>query len=470
MLKVIVEKEMRDTLRSTKFVITFSVCLILILLSFYVGANNYKSSMEQYRAAQTENLRQFEGLTDWINLQQFRVFLPPQPLASLVSGISNDIGRTIEIRGRGELQAHDSRFNDEPIYAVFRFLDLEFLFGIVLSLFAILLGYDAICGEKERGTLRLSFANPVPRATYIGGKLIGSFLALAVPLVIAFLIGALFLPLLKVPLAGTDWLKLILITFTGLLYFGAFLTLSIFVSALTHRTSSSFLLLLVIWVVSALIIPRASVLLAGRAVEVPSVDEIQAQKNRFISQLWQEDKQKMADFKPDDTEDIENLMSQFNKFMDEMSDAREAKVDEFSSRLNEERYNRQKVQEKLALNLARISPMTSMTCAASELAGTSLHLKNRYIDEAQAYQKIYGAFIKEKTGINPGSMLIIQSKSDDDEEVELIDPNELPKFEYQSASLAEVIGNSIVDMGLLAILNLLFFAGAFLSFTRYDLR
>ena len=155
--------------------------------------------------------------------------------------------------------------------------------------------------------------------------------------------------------------------------------------------------------------------------------------------------------------------------MDEISDAREAKVDEFSSRLNEQRFNRQKVQEGLALSLARISPMTSMTCAASELAGTSLRLKNRYINEAQEYQDVYADFIKEKTGINPGSMIIISSTSDD-EEVELIDPNEMPKFQYQSASLAESLGSSIVDIGILAILNLVFFAGAFLSFTRYDLR
>ena len=396
MLKVIIEKEMRETLRSTKFVITFSVCLILILLSFYVGANNYKSSMEQYRAAQAENLRQFEGLTDWINMQKHRIFLPPQPLASLVSGISNDIGRTIEVEGRGELKAHDSRFNDEPIYAVFRFLDLQFLFGIVLSLFAILLGYDAVCGEKERGTLRLSFANPVPRATYIAGKLIGAFVALAVPLILAFLVGALILPMLSVPLAGTDWIKLILIILTGLLYFGVFLTLSIFISALTHRTSSSFLLLLVIWVVSVLIVPRASVLLAGRAVDVPSVDEIQAQKSRFNSQLWQEDKKKMSEFRPEKSEDMEKMMNQFNKFMDELSNERDAKEAEFSGRLNEQRYNRQKVQERLALNLARISPMTSMTCAASELAGTSLRLKNRYIRVKPSNTRMFMPLLSRK--------------------------------------------------------------------------
>ena len=47
------------------------------------------------------------------------------------------------------------------------------------------------------------------------------------------------------------------------------LTVSVFVSTVTQRTSSSFLVLLVIWIASVLIVPRAAGLLAGRAVEVP---------------------------------------------------------------------------------------------------------------------------------------------------------------------------------------------------------
>src|ERR1051325_11113052 len=83
-----------------------------------------------------------------------------------------------EVRGGGELTADDSRFNEVPIFAIFRFLDLDFIFQIVLSLFAILFAYDAINGEKERGTLRLSFANPIPRHTYILGKLGGACIGL----------------------------------------------------------------------------------------------------------------------------------------------------------------------------------------------------------------------------------------------------------------------------------------------------
>ena len=184
MLRLIIEKELKEILGSTKFVVTFGVCAVLLLLAFYVGARNYQVNRTEYEAAVAENIKQMEGLTDWRRVDH-RIFLEPQPLASLVTGISNDIGRTTEMRTRGDLQSENSRFNEDPLFAVFRFLDLEFIFGVVLSLFAILFGYDAINGEKERGTLRLSFANSVPRDKYILGKLAGSFLSLSIPLLIS---------------------------------------------------------------------------------------------------------------------------------------------------------------------------------------------------------------------------------------------------------------------------------------------
>ena len=277
MLKLLITKELRDIVGSTKFAVTFGVMSVLILLAFYVGGRNYEVSRLEYEAAVSENLKQMEGLTDWQRVDN-RIFLEPQPLASLVSGISNDVGRTVDVNGWWEVSAEDSRFGADPIYAVFRFIDLEFIFTIVLSLFAILFAYDAVNGEKERGTLRLAFANSVPRDKYILGKLTGSFVALAVPLLIPILIGSLLLPLLGVPLDGGMWARLGMVILSGLLYLGVFLTLSIFVSSLTEHSSSSFLLLLVIWIFAVLVIPRTAVLLSGRAVEVPSMDSVNYEK------------------------------------------------------------------------------------------------------------------------------------------------------------------------------------------------
>ena len=471
MFTTIIEKEIRELVGSTKFISSFVLCAVLIVLAFYAGAGNYRSSMAHHDASVAENLRQMEGLTDWLEVRQHRIFLPPSPLAALVSGVSNDIGRTTEVEGRGELKAHDSKFNEEPVFAVFRFVDLEFIFQIVLSLFAILLGYNAISGEKEAGTLKLALSNAVPRSTYILGKTAGLFVTLTVALLAAMLIGALILPLLGIPMTGDDWTRLGLIVLCGLLYFGAFLTLSIFVSSLTRRSSSSFLVLLVIWIVSVLIVPRVSVLMAGRAVDVPSVDELASQKGSFAQALWQDFREGMSSFNPGETDDIEVLMKSFNGYMDSLTAIRDDRMDEYSARLNEQRRNAQAHQRSVAFALARVSPGTSLTLATSELAGTTIDLKQRYHEAATEYQQEYAAFMTEKTGMNAGGGMIVFRTSDEAANMkDTIDPTEIPVFTFNNPDLSRSLAAALPDMGLLLMFNALFLTGALLGFSRYDVR
>jgi ABC-type transport system involved in multi-copper enzyme maturation permease subunit len=472
MMRSIIEKELRETIGSAKFAITFGVCSLLIVLSFYIGAQNYTSLVRQHEAAKRENLRQMEGLTDWFAVQQHRIFLPPQPLATLVTGVSNDIGRTIEVRGRGELTADDSRFNEDPIFAVFRFLDLDFIFQIVLSLFAILFAYDAICGEKERGTLKLSFANAVRKETYILGKLAGSYLALAIPLLVPIAAGCALLRILGIPMTGDEWVRLGLIVGAGFLYLAVFLAISVFVSGMTRRSSSAFLMLLVIWILTVLVLPRTAVLVAGRAVDVPGVDEIASQKSRFNAQLWADDRKAMAEFRPSAPKDsMEQTMAQFNQFMQKIADERDKKMQEFSGKLNEERENRQGAQRQVALGLARISPSAVFSLAASSLAGTSVALEQSYKDAAAAYQQSYAAFMKEKTGMLVGGrVMMFRSMNDDGKKPEPINPHDLPEFVFPQPSLAGVFGDCVTDLGLLALFAVVFFFGSYLAFLRYDVR
>ena len=212
-------------------------------------------------------------------------------------------------------------------------------------------------------------------------------------------------------------------------------------------------------------------LIAGRAVDVPSVDEIASQKNRFISQLWKEDRDKMGNFKPDPTEEPGKIMEQFNKFMQDLADEREKQTLEFAGKLNEERRNRQAVQEKLAFTIARISPTATFSLVATNLANTSIRLGQHFVNEATNYQKSYARFIKEKTGMNMGGhVMMFRMIDDEQEEPEAIDPHELPEFQYNDMRLNKTAGAIAVDFGILAFFNLVFFMGAFVAFLRYDVR
>ena len=398
-----------------------------------------------------------------------------------MNGISNDIGKNVNVMAMGLLQARGSRYNEEPVLAMFRFLDLEFIFLVVLSLFAILFAFDLISGEKERGTLRLALSNAVPRDTFILGKLTGAFVALTVPLLVPILLGCLMLVAMGIPMSGAEWTRLALIVVAGMLYVGAFLGMSVLVSSLTARSSTSFLVVLVVWIMAVMVVPRGAVLVAARAVDVPTVDSILSQQRRLRGQLMMEDREAMNDFLQKTMnagggdggpEAMQAGIAKLNEFMQERGEERKRKLDELSARLDEERKNQQAVQQSLAFSLARLSPAAAFSLASLNLAGTALDLPRHFLDQVAAYQEGYTRFQKEKTGgqASSGFRVVIKTSDDEEDKPKPIDPRELPVFDYQPQSTASVFRAATLDLGLLAFFNILFFTGAFVAFLRYDVR
>ncbi len=298
--------------------------------------------------------------------------------------------------------------------------------------------------------------------------------------------------LMGIPMTGDDWIRLAGIILCGYLFSGIFIMLSIFVSALTVRSSSSFILLLVIWILAFLIIPRSAVLFAGRAVEVPSIDDISYQKRQLQMQLVSEDMKAIAkalggesdgssmsfEFNeesdnPDEARKrMEERMEKFQRTQQELADAREKKMADLSEKLNTERYNRQRIQQRWALGLARISPTSAFTLAITDLAGTSLDAEDQFMEAAQEYQRTFRAFQEEKAGMSGGGgfMIVMRTEGDDQPEPEPIKASELPVFEYQPPQLASIMPSLTLDFGLLVFFNLVFFGCAFIAFLRYDVR
>ena len=74
-------------------------------------------------------------------------------------------------------------------------LDWSVIVRYVLSFLCIVLSYNAISGERESGTLRLAFANPVSRGQFLMGKFLAHLLTLTVTLTLGSLISLAILAL-----------------------------------------------------------------------------------------------------------------------------------------------------------------------------------------------------------------------------------------------------------------------------------
>ncbi|MFH0988791.1 MAG: ABC transporter permease subunit [bacterium] len=485
MWKIIAERELRDQLQSTRFLVAAGVTMVLLLFSIGLGIYQYKSRVAQYEQAVQMSLDLAAQQANWYSVQA-TAWRTPDPMEIFSNGINSDIGRYANV-GRGTVRLVRSEFSDDPMLAVFQLFDPTFVVLIVLSLLAILFTYNAVNGEKEGGTLKLLFANKISRSDFILGKLLGSCFSILTPVLIAFLIGILFIIFAGVEMSGALWGRLALFILATFLYTTCFLLIGVFVSTLTHRSSVSFLILLVVWVTASLIIPKAATMLAGQAVPVQSADEIESKITSYTAQARNENMNQMMKYYREQERSVEGMKpterQQFfrdnqAKLMKEMDDRRKAMEDDiasYSQRLYEDYYNQKNNQAMVAFSMSKFSPASQFQLAAMKLAGTDLQLKKRYDDAMKQYNTQYTNFIQQKGGrygirIGVTSSGGRTSASMTGPEESKINVSEMPRFQSPVYSFGEAFEASMFDLGLLGLCVILGFVASFVSFLRFDMR
>ena len=122
----------------------------------------------------------------------------------------------------------------------------------LVPLIALLLAFDAIAGEIERGGLSLTLTYPLSRASFLAGKSLAHILILAFALALGYaLAGVLSFWLGSVQL---DSLSALAKLYGSALLLGAtFLGLGYTVSGLTRRTSSAAGLAMCLWLVGVVV-------------------------------------------------------------------------------------------------------------------------------------------------------------------------------------------------------------------------
>ncbi|MBT8037206.1 MAG: ABC transporter permease [Verrucomicrobiae bacterium] len=114
------------------------------------------------------------------------------------------------------------------------------LSSLLIPLVGLLLGFDAVVGERERRTLNLLLSMPMNRWEFILAKFIGRF----IPLAMAILAGILTAVFLIEASFGAALIQLII---PSLLLGATFLAVGIMISSLVVRQATASSLLITVW-------------------------------------------------------------------------------------------------------------------------------------------------------------------------------------------------------------------------------
>jgi ABC-type transport system involved in multi-copper enzyme maturation permease subunit len=274
MIRHIIRKELLVNLLSLRFAIGLVVVLLLMGLVGYILTEDYAVRNQTYLADVQEHRTALEQ-TKVYSMLAVVVDIPPSPLSVFSRGLK-DLPTSVRVspyhipsaidQGRGSASINLSGaalHRDNPLLKAFASIDLSFVIGMILSLLAILLIFDAFGGEREQGTLKLVLSSSVGRVQLLLGKYAGALITLIIPVTLGFLEIVLIWSLSsRISLGVSDAIGLILIYLFSLLYLASFLALALFVSLFAKESSSGLMYLLVTWVIAAIVIPSGGEYLA----------------------------------------------------------------------------------------------------------------------------------------------------------------------------------------------------------------
>ena len=478
MIWTIVKKELSANLTSFRFVLIFLLCCTLILVSAYTMRDKYDQRMKEYDAARVIHKNELEekdlqSALSQIMLSGYKVDKRPTPLSVIVEGLEGAAGKYAPVNVLSTPRLEGGSGSD-PVFAYFGTLDIMYIVRVVLSLVAILLTYDAISGEREQGTLKLSLSNSVPRHAVLLAKCIGGYVTLLLPFLVPLLIGLLILTTSgSISFVSEDWARLGLIGLASLLYIGIFLMLGLAISSRTNRSTTSLMLLLFIWVVAVLAVPKVSMITAGKLHPVPSAQEVQAEKDARSAEALKEGQEKMfkyiselrerAENNPNE-EDIEDMGTAIARLQEEII----TNITEVTKKVQVEYDKKKKNQFRLASNISRLSPASVYTYAAIDLARTGLDRQDRFVEAARGYQP---GLIEYQRKMMPELMKQQRQQMEGQTVEELkIDLSQLPALDFREATLSDSWNSVWVDFMILFLLLTCLFMIAYVGFIRSDVR
>ncbi|MGD2246589.1 MAG: ABC transporter permease, partial [Candidatus Aminicenantes bacterium] len=279
----IAKKEFHNNLLTFRF--TFgTLILILLVLAITLGSvKNFLNLREEYRLASQANETQLLENRVY-NTIEFEVIKPPEVLSILNLGVTNRLGNSLLMSLRQIPSAEKKYSQENPLLNIFTSLDLTLVYKIVISLLAMLFAFDAVSGEKQKGTLRLLISQGASRFKIILGKYFGNMLTLLASfffsLFIAFLIIIIHFP----NLSRLDWVRILLFAVLTLFYISVFFLLGLVISALTQKASHSLIFCLFIWIFLVIIVPNLSTYLATVLKPTPPEKTVDVQIQELYDQ------------------------------------------------------------------------------------------------------------------------------------------------------------------------------------------
>ena len=500
MLTTLIRRELLDNLMTFRFAAAVFIMLLLVVANTVVLIKDYDRRLASYNVAVKSNQEQLLGRRTY-SISSWDVVRPPNLLSIFNAGLDKRLSNEIFVfygfvPTWWDGQVHGST---NPLLNLFSSIDIVFIFEVVLSLMSLIFAYDALAGERERGTLRLVLTHPVSRAKILLAKYISAMICLLVPLLISLLLVVILLTTSTiVSLKVDDFLRIGGIVLSSIAYLSVFYLIGMLISAVTRRTGTALMLAMFVWGFWVLVYPN--VILVAVNLAQPSQERLASAFNQ-IEQIWEEFDRERKDFLANDPipgedphfgmeggsgfheiwyKEKSTLLYTYiaGSYINKLDDEFEPQVPHvqnyyrFMVPRNIDAAERTWLVRKQALEsvfirpaivdriFLRFSPVGMYDAATQAWAGTDLFGLRDFYEATRKYRRTVIDYLYDKNAFEDRKWFSADKGS--------VDWNSSPQFSFQRSGVHINAMRALPDLLLLLMMNVILFLVIFLVFQRSE--
>ena len=510
MLITLIRRELLDNLMTFRFAAAVFIMLLLVVANTAVLIKDYERRLAGYNTALKTHHQQLRERKTYSG-GPLDVARPPNPLSIFNVGLDKRLGDEVWISHSFVPSLWDAQTygTTNPLLNLFSSIDIVFIFEVVLSLMALIFAYDALAGERERGTLRLVLTHPVSRGQILLAKYISAMVCLLVPLLMSLLLAVILLTTsTAISLSIGDFLRIGGIVLSSTAYLSVFYLIGMLISAATRRTGTALMLAMFVWGFWVLVYPN--VILAAIASPHTSQERAVSAYDE-IKQIWQEFDRERKHFLANDAfpgEDphfgmvgtdpnfgtrggsgfnhayFYNNPSRLEYFYLAGSNIGKLKEESKTQVPHAQNYYRYLGPEtvdtagrawlirKQALEtifvqpaivdriLLKVSPVGMYDAATQAWAGTDLHGLRDFFETARKYRRTLIDYYYDKNAFGSQQWFSADKGA--------VDWDSLPQFSFRRSDVRINAARALPDLFLLLMINLLLFMVIFLVFQKSE--
>lgn len=459
----ICRKELLKNFQGFRFFALFAVTTFLFTINVLLLSAEYSEELQSYN----RNMERLRASDKTWGIEAYR---PPNPLSFAVEGGDEHAASVFSISlSGGVVPKGADQYGVNLNFPRFQTIDWAFIFKILFSLFAILMTFDTISGEKERGTLSLMCSNSISRASIIMGKYLGAVVTVMIPAAVGMLISTIIAgSVVNIALTMESISRLAFVAVMAFVHISLFVLLGVVISGIVHRSPVSLLLLLSVWILLVIVVPNVAGVVAETISNVVPEHEFAKRSD----EMWGE-----AGVMFQKSVEAKGLRAE-EELRDEWARIQTDQTEKWLRMMNSY-INSIYAKEDSALKISRISPASVFELASAEMVDAGVMSQRRFDEAAGKYYDLYEDYVRQKIGKVTKCMYSVAAVEIEGKRVEVDlppikplpkDTSDFPALPRVSLSIGESLASSLWNVLILCLWNVVLFLLSHLCFLKYDVR